>query len=326
MTGYEVVCRAIEFERPDRLPLRYGSPEMNDSHSVSWNQTGTGDREMNEALDEWGCLWVRTEMQNMGQVKGHPLSNWERLDSFRWPDPDNPALYDGMERHFAGSDGKYVTTGIFMLLFERMHALHGFANTLADLYLERERIELLADQIVAFDLRIIRNIADRFPGQIHGFSFTDDWGTQEDVFIRPVLWDEFFGPRYKRIFDACHEVGWHVLMHSCGRVNKIIGSLIDIGLDVINLQQPRALGIKEIGEQFQGRVCFESLCDIQHTLPFATREQICAEAHLLLDCWATSKGGFILGDYGDGAAIGVSDETKQVMLKAFLDADRWRER
>jgi uroporphyrinogen-III decarboxylase len=213
-----------------------------------------------------------------------------------------------------------------MLLFERMHTLHGFESTLIDLYLERERIETLADRIVEFDLGIIRNIAARFPDRIHGFRFTDDWGTQQSAFIRPQSWDEFFKPRYKRIFDAAHEAGWHVWMHSCGKINAVIEGLIEIGLDVINLQQPRALGIEEIGERFRGRICFESLCDIQHTLPFKGPEEIREEARLLLKHWAVPDGGFILSDYGDGAAIGVELEKKQVMLQAFLEADPWRGR
>ena len=324
MSSYQVVRRAIEFQRPERLPLRFEALGLSDVHRVGWNQIGTGDHRLRETSDEWGCLWMRSQVSNMGQVKGHPLADWRALGHYRWPDPDNPAFYEGMEASFAGSEDKYVTTGIFMLLFERMHALHGFENTLADLYLERERIETLADQIVEFDLGIIRNIAGRFPGRVHGFSFTDDWGTQQNVFIKPQLWDDFFKPRYRRIFDAAHEAGWHVWMHSCGKINAIIESLIEVGLDVINLQQPRALGIEEIGQRFRGRICFESLCDIQHTLPFEGAKEIHDEARLLLESWATPDGGFILSDYGDGEAIGVPLEKKQVMLQAFLDADPWR--
>jgi len=324
MSSYEVVRRAIEFQKPERLPIRFGTLGLNDTHGVGWNQIGTGDHHLRETPDEWGCLWVRSEVTNMGQVKGHPLADWSALDHFRWPDPDDPAFYEGMSERFAGSDGKYVTTGIFMLLFERMHSLHGFENTLADLYLERENMEMLADRIVEFDLGVIRNISQRFSDQIHGFTFTDDWGTEREVFISPKLWDEFFKPRYKRIFDAVREQNWHVWMHSCGKVNGIIESLIDIGLDVINLQQPRALGIEEIGQQFRGRICFESLCDIQHTLPFKGAEEIREEAHLLLERWSTSDGGFILSDYGDGTAIGVELEKKQIMLDAFLEADPYK--
>ncbi len=323
-SSYEIVRSAIEFDRPQRLPLRFEALGLSDVHSVGWNQIGTGDHALRATLDEWGCLWARSAYANMGQVKGHPLADWRDLGHFHWPDPDDPALYEGMGARFEGADGKYVTTGIFMLLFERMHALHGFENTLADLLLERERVEMLADRIVAFDLGIIRNISRRFPGQIHGFGFTDDWGTQQNLFIKPRLWDEFFKPRYERIFDAAHQAGWHVWMHSCGKVNAIIESLIEIGLDVINLQQPRALGIEEIGARFRGRICFESLCDIQHTLPFKGMDEIRQEAHMLLRHWGTPDGGFILSDYGDGQAIGVALEKKQHMLEAFLQADPWQ--
>lgn len=324
MSSYEVVRRAIEFDRPDRLPLSFADLGVDDFHSAGWNQTGTGDKSLRQTVDEWGCTWMRSDVPNMGQVKGHPLADWSDLNRFRWPDADDPAFYEGMEERFVGSDGKYVTTGIFMLLFERMHALRGFEGTLTDLYLERERIEMLADRIVEFDLGIIENVSRRFPGRIHGFGFTDDWGTQQGLFVPPRLWHEFFKPRYKRIFDAAHAAGWHVRMHSCGKVNEMIEGLIEIGLDTINLQQPCALGIEEIGERFAGRICFESLCDIQHTLPFRSPEDIRAEAELLLERWATPEGGFILSDYGDPRAIGVATETKQIMLDAFLAADRRR--
>lgn len=323
MSGLEVVRRAIEFDAPARLPLRFEALGLSDTHTVAWNQIGVGDKSFRRTLDEWGCQWVRSEMSNMGQVKGHPLADWRDAARFRWPDADSPAFYEGMEERFAGSDGKYVLTGIFMLLFERMHALRGFENTLVDLRLERGIAETLADRIVDFDLAIIENIGRRFGSSIHGFSFTDDWGSEQALFINPSLWEEFFKPRYKRIFDAIHRQGWHIWMHSCGQVEAILESLIEIGLDVINLQQPRLLGIEEVGRRFRGRICFESLCDIQHTLPFAGDEEVRAEARLLLQQWATPAGGFILSDYGHGAAIGVEVERKQVMLDAFLRADPW---
>jgi uroporphyrinogen decarboxylase len=325
MSSYEVVRRAVEFQTPDRLPLRFNSLGLSDVHDVNWNQIGTGDHSRLSTVDEWGCTWERTAgTANMGQVKGHPLENWKSLDHFRWPDPDDPAFYTGMERGFQGSAGKYIQTGIFMLLFERMHALHGFENTLTDLLLERERMEMLADRIVEYDLRIIANIAARFPGQIHGLNFSDDWGTQQALIVRPRLWVDFFKPRYTRLFAAIHAAGWHVWMHSCGKVNAILESLLEAGVDVVNLQQPRALGIQAIGAQFRGRLCFESLCDIQHTLPCKSREEIEAEARLLLQEWGAPTGGFVLSDYGDGRAIGVPLEVKEIMLKAFLDADPWK--
>jgi len=243
---------------------------------------------------------------------------------YEWPDGDNPAFFEGVEDRFEGHEGQYTTTSIFMLIFERMHSLCGFEKVLTDLYTDRARMEMLVDRIVEFDLKVISNLSRIAKGRIDGFSFTDDWGTERKLFIRPELWREFFKPRYRRIFDACHAAGWDVWMHSCGKVNEIIGDLIGIGCNVMNLQQPRALGIEEVGRDFAGRMCFSSLCDIQHTLPFKSAEEVRAEAKLLLDCWATDDGGFVLSDYGDGEAIGVSDETKRVMFDAFMEFDRWK--
>jgi len=324
MTSYQVVKKAIHFDSPDRLPLIFGSLGISDTHSVGTNAVGTGDHSKRATYDEWHCLWTRSEAANMGQVKGHPLEDWAALQAYRWPDPDDPAYYEGMEDRFEGSETKYVQTGIFMLLFERMHSLRGMANVLTELYTDRGRMAYLADRIVDFDLAVIRNIAQRFPGRIHGFTFTDDWGTELATFVSPKMWCDFFQPRYAKIFDAAHAQGWDVRMHTCGKVNEVIEPLIEIGLDTINLQQPRALGIEEIGRRFAGRICFESLCDIQATLPFKGAEEIRAEARLLLEHWATPEGGFILSDYGDGEAIGVPLWKKEAMLDAFQEFDPFR--
>jgi len=322
----ELVRCAIEFEGPERLPLHFLlNTKQSDVVQVNWNFIGTGDRDLRKTYDEWGCLWVRSELDNMGQVKGHPLADWNALDYYQWPNPDDPGFYEGMEERFIGTQDKYVLTGIFMLLFERIWALHGFQNTLLDLHLERERVEMLANRIVEFDLGIIRNIAQRFPGLIHGLIFSDDWGTQQALMISPELWREFFKPRYARIFKAIHEAGWHVWMHSDGKINAILDDLIEIGVDVIQLLQPQVVGIEEIGRQCRGRLCLEGQCDIQQTLPLMDLEEIQHEAELLLAHWTTPQGGFILSiDDEDEEDLNISPGKTQAMLDAFLKADPWR--
>ena len=67
MSSYEVVRRAVEFERPDRLPVRFDSQGLSDVHVVAWNQIGTGDHSLRMTVDEWdasGCgrrrrIWAR---------------------------------------------------------------------------------------------------------------------------------------------------------------------------------------------------------------------------------------------------------------------------
>ena len=37
--------------------------------------------------DDWGCGWQATDVENMGQVKYHPLEDWDKLSTYRPPDP-----------------------------------------------------------------------------------------------------------------------------------------------------------------------------------------------------------------------------------------------
>jgi hypothetical protein len=322
MSPKEVLRAAVRFERPDRLPVEMETLGYSDSHWVGfrreceWNQKGEG-------LDEWGCRWVRTEVPTMGQPLGHPLKDIARVADYPFPDPCDPAVYEYIERALATPESrdKYIVVSQFAVLFERMHSLLGFEAALTYLYTEPEAMAVLADRLVEYDIAEINRAGEMFGGRIHCFGGTDDWGTQQALILSPSKWREFFLPRYKRIWSAAHSWGWDVRLHSCGRVNDAIPLMTEAGLDMINLQQPRALGIEEVGSKYAGTICFESLADIQRTLPTGDASAINADAEALLAHWATPRGGFVLSDYGDGAAIGCPPDTKRIMLCAFLSRD-----
>jgi hypothetical protein len=322
------VTRAIEFQTPDRLPIN-GYGDVSDVTRVGYEQTKPPEAEGDDSLDQWLCRWGKTEQPNMGQVKGHPLEDLAGMKDHPWPDGEDPARYANVAAALDEIDAdperrdKFVMTGIFMILWERMHSLHGFENCMLALSDDSPAIHELADRILEYDLAVVRNMHRVAGDRIQGFSFTEDWGTQLDVHISPELWKRFFFPRYKRLFDAIHECGWYVWMHSCGKINKFIPGLIDAGVDVLNLQQPLTNGIDDIGHHFAGMVCFESLCDIQKTLPSNDLDAITAEADQLMELWGTPQGGFILGDYGDHEAIGVLPKIKAFMLAEFRRLDPW---
>ncbi|MFP4027048.1 MAG: uroporphyrinogen decarboxylase family protein [Candidatus Brocadiia bacterium] len=319
MTPYEIVRRAIEFDKPKRIPIRLGTIGFDDCCWVGWKPPENWEARA-ENVDEWGCRWERpTTVQNMGQVKGHPLEDWRELENYLAPDPHIPSRFRDTEEQLQEAGEKYVVIGCGFTLFERMYYLRGYQNLLTDFYTQPKRVDELAEKVVQFPIGIAEEVGKRFRGRIHGFAMTDDWGTQQQSTISIPMWRRFFKERYRRLFDAIHDAGMHAWMHSCGKVNEVIEEWVDVGLDVVNLQQPTLLGIKEIGQRYRGRICFETLCDIQKTLPGGSPEEIRAEARELLKEWATSEGGFILSDYGDGAAIGAADEQKQIMWRAFTE-------
>lgn len=321
MTSREIVSRAIEFTRPARLPLLFASLGFSDTHWVGVGRPA-GWTPVAPNADEYGCLWEtppeESGIVNMGQPKGHPLRSLDALDEISWPDVTEETRYEAMRPHLEQAGDKYVTAGWGFVFFERMHFLYGMPELLAAMYEEPAKVHALAERVIEIPIRVAQELGKRFRGRIHGFTMTDDWGTQAAAFVSVPMWREFFKDGYTRLFRAIHDAGMHVWMHSCGHVNDIIEEWIACGVDVLDLQQPRNLGIEEIGRRYRGRVCFSSLCDIQTTLPFGADEEVREEARLLLEHWSTPEGGFILSDYGDGRAIGVPLARKRVMLEAFI--------
>jgi uroporphyrinogen-III decarboxylase len=217
---------------------------------------------------------------------------------------------------------RYVALTAHSLLFSRLHKLRGFAATMEDFYLEPERVQRVLDMVVDFKVRQCAELHRRFGDRIDALFVADDWGTQERTFVGLNILQEFFAPRYKVIFDAIHDCGWHVILHSCGRINSFVPTFIDLGVDVLNMQQSRSYGLVEFGEEFRGRVCFLATVDIQTTLPRGNEAEIREEARLLVRHWGTPEGGLIAFDYGAWDALGVKPEVPWIMLDEFAKHSR----
>lgn len=324
MTSKEIVHRAIEFEKPSRLPALFGALGVSDVTGLGPRLTPEEEALSADKIDPWGCRWAQTEMKNMGQVVGHPMRAPDDWENLRLPDYTDPRRYEHLAQaaEEARASEKYVRAGIFMVLNERLQALLGFENFFMAIADDDERPALLAlaDKIVDAHITLVRELTSRAPGVIDGWGMSDDWGTQQAAYVSGEFWMEHFGPRYRRLFDAMQEAGCQVSVHSCGKVNEIVECYLQVGVKAVNLQQPRCLGIEEMGQRFRGRITFETLADIQATLPTGDPQRIRADARDLFTHWATPEGGLILADYGNGEAIGVTNPaTKPLMYQIFSE-------
>jgi uroporphyrinogen-III decarboxylase len=261
--------------------------------------------------------WARTEHKNMGQVVGHPLAEWSAFDRYRPPNPTNPFYFERIEPLLEQAQDRYVAVTSHFNLIERLHMLRGFAAMLEDFYLQPARIGRLLEMILEFKLRQFEELYRRFGNRVDGIFLTDDWGTQRGTFVGSDIFEQFFARRYAMLFEAIHNYGWHVILHSCGRVNAFVPRFIELGVDVLNMQQPRAYGLVEFGEQFKGKVCFLTTVDIQATLPRGIEQEVREEARLLVQHWSTPAGGFIVFNYGDPVALGIPPKMTGIMFDEF---------
>ncbi len=328
MKSEEIVRRAIEFRTPPRLPF-YQS-DLPDVPSDVWeiremDRAQNGWFFDNPGMDDWGCLWAVSDVKNMGQVVDHPLADWSAFSRYQPPDPRKEYYYQRIDPLLKQAGERYVVVTCHFNLIERLHMLRGFMGAMEDFYMAPERTERLLDMILENRLGHVAEIHRRFGNAVHGLFFTDDWGTQQGPFISQEFFDRFFAPRYRTLFDAVHQNGWHVILHSCGKINPLVPSLIELGADVLNMQQPRAYGLVEFGERFKGQICFLTTVDIQATLPQGDERQVREEANLLVRHWSVPEGGLIVFNYGDPQALGIPPAMTPVMFDEFTRLmDYWQ--
>ncbi len=333
MTGYEIIKGNINFTGPDRIGLRFGRiagkgdvyrifvlpPE--DKRPEGTYSVKKKIRPRNGEYDEWGCYWESSDEtgSDMGQPTNIPIEDIEDLDDYVFPDPKAPGRFDGLEEALAEAEAKglYVQMNSPQCIFERMHFLRGFENTLMDCIVEPEAISKMAERLADYQIGIIEEAYRLGKGRIHCYDTTDDWGTQNSLMISPELFREIFKPQYKRIFDKAHECGMDIRFHTDGKINDILEDLIELGVDIINIHQPRLVGIDEISKIGRGRICFEVAVDIQATLPTGNKKLIEEEVKELVEKWATEKGGLIGVEYGYLNAIGTTKESMLYALECF---------
>jgi hypothetical protein len=170
-----------------------------------------------------------------------------------------------------------------------MWRLRGMQNIFIDLIDDREEIHILRDRIV--EEWILPRIRRWGKTGVDGLHFRDDWGTQQQLMIRPSLWREFFKPSYKRIVDAAHEIGALLHFHTDGVVQDILRDLVEIGADLVNIQGS-LMGIANLAEGIGGKVCVEGDVDRQFILPHGTVEDVAAHVRDYIEALGTHNGGF----------------------------------
>ena len=332
MTPRDIIEKNIKFQNPERIGLRFNALGVSDVHRIYVQHPGnvandsSGEismakkRKYPDNIDEWGCKWENVsgvEESDMGQVLDPPIKHIDQAQDYPFPDPYDPKHFPRIEETLALSGEKFVQLNSPFCLFERLHFLRGFEDSLCDLALEPEKSAKLLDAIIGFQIGIAEMAGKLGGGRIHCFDTTDDWGTQAGMFISPKMWRQAFKPRYKKLIDTVHDNGMYFRFHSDGKINPILEDLVEIGVDILNIHQPLLIGFDEIREKLRGKVCLEVSVDIQATLPYGIKEDITNQVKKIIDNCCTPAGGLIGVEYRRGKAVGISQQALEYELAAF---------
>ena len=325
-TSREIVRRAIEFDCSAARSLQLRRSRWSPT-SVSWRSIAAATRAANAqqapkgemVFDEWGVGW-----RGSGRLWGHaevcPLADLSALEGYRFPEPLSAEQWGLLKlvTQAASEAGKYVVGADPVNFYERLRALMGFENLMIAAYTDRERFESLLDRLTDMTVDVVRGYAEA--GGVHGFMSWDDWGLQTGLQIRPAQFREVFKPRYARIVDACHRHEMHYILHSCGVIRDIIPDLIDIGTDVLQIDQPRLLGVDRLADEFGGKICFWNCVDIQWSVQAEVPlEEAREEAISMTRALGRFNGGFIARQYPQPNDIEMTPEKHAAIYEGFME-------
>ena len=314
----ERVRRAIEFRRPDRVPVVFWNRDQTEGDVMLYHLAlgAPGDGSVNAwdwSLNEWGYRLVKSGDGTMGHPVEPVYNELPRAGELRVPALREEERMSAAPAFFETCGDRYRLASFDLSGFTVYTFLRGFENAMQDFLLEPEGFAMLMDRIVEFECDLIRMAARH---GFHGIHFADDWGTQSGMMISPGLWRELFKPRYARQCALAHELGLHTWYHCCGEFVAIMEDFREIGVDVLNISQPNVNDMAEVGRRLRGRQCFMMPISYQTVSISGTPADIHAEARRLYDLLAVKEGGFI-GYVEEYSVMGMSERNYCACGEAF---------
>ena len=210
--------------------------------------------------------------------------------------------------------GKYILVRVYGSHFEKANAARGIENFLADMAADPAFAKRLLTSIVDRNMVMLENILS--VPEVDGILLGSDWGSQRGLLMSPGVWDEMIRPGEQREYDLVHAYGKDVWVHSCGNVEPLIPSLIQMGLDVLNPVQPEAMDLAHLKRAYGDRLTFWGGISTQDTLPFGTPEEVKREVRRVRALMSRS-GGYILAP-----AQSIQDDVPLENLLALLEVAR----
>ena len=293
ITERENFFRLMRHEQPDFMPHQPSLLQMIIPSAI-------GDRAENcgTGYDWFGVHWTEDpSMPMMPMVTPgmdpvlEDIEDWE--DVIEWPDLDAIDWEACAKKDVPVKDPSKILCAMMVSgPFERLHDLMGFEEALCALVTNPEECEAFFSRLCDFKIEQIKRLKKYY--DVDMVHFQDDWGTQNDLMFQPEVWRTLIRPHVKRVVDAAHELGVLFDQHSCGKIDRIVGDVVDMGIDVLDPVQP-VNDLPRWIEEYKDKVIFMGALDAQNVIddPEATDEAIMAEVKEKIDLFGNAGARFI---------------------------------
>ena len=217
------------------------------------------------------------------------ITEWE--EKVKFPNLDEYHFEERCKKWLETCDpDKVMHINIGQGCTERLVALRGgYTDAMCDMALEPEAVRAFLDAFADFEIQVIDRICKYIP--VDYMTYHDDWGTERDTFFSSAMMEEMVFEPTKKIFDHMHKKGITVQLHSCGKIERFLPYMVDMGVNTLQIQA-RANDFKKYKELYGDKLALEVMIMPE---PGSAREQTIEKIHEVVDTYG--KGGGLVSSF-----------------------------
>ena len=182
------------------------------------------------------------------------ITRWK--EGVKWPNLDDYDIKGLCEKFMAEryDPEKVLHVNIGQGCTERLVAiLGGYTDAMIALAEEPEAVIEFLEAFVDFTIKVFDTIYQYLP--IDMITYHDDWGTERDTFFSERMMEEIVFPPTKRLFDHIKSKGVCIELHSCGKIERFLPYMIELGADFLQIQA-RANDMPMLKEKYGDKIGF----------------------------------------------------------------------
>ena len=185
-------------------------------------------------------------------------------------------------------------------IFEQLHMLMTFEDTLMNLLLYPEEMHEIIEAVTDFRLEYMKLIVENLHPDV--ICSHDDWGSEHAMFMHPDTWREFFKEPFRRLYSYLHSQGVLVMHHADSFCEPIAEDMAEIGIDIWQGVLPTN-DIVGLSRRLDGRMALMGGVSSVIDREDSTEEEIRREMRRVLDSYGRLKGFIPSYTYGGPGTI-----------------------
>jgi len=255
--------------------------------------------------DMWGFVTRKVHYSGGGggfytELVNAPLADAKTIsDIEKYPLPMPREVHDfscvNEELKKTNPEGRYWIRDCCGVYVETSRNMRGYEQFMIDLAERPEMAEAMMDKVLAWAMEYAELYFTAADGLLDEDYSGGDVGTLKAPLFSPAMWERYFFPRDKKLYEIAKRHGVRVFHHSCGSIYPFIGGFIRAGVDVLNFQRSAAnMDPEKLKKEFGGKLVFHGGMDVQTILRAGSVDDVKKEADFIASTLGAG-GGFIFG-------------------------------